>query len=745
MAVTIRGLLPLLLLFALPSRAQTTFSTGGNITSGGANCTTATNCVSIQLPSSAASLSITISGTWSATLTLEYSADGINWTTATTTTTNGTSIWPVAALTTFRVRASSYTSGNAGILFIASTGAYAIPVTGSVDASSFTGTHWTDKLVSAYGSTLCSSGCTIVIPDSIADNGAATTPTIPSNVTVVFPGRATFTFCEIDTGKFAKIYAFGAVLAESGSGCLGIVHSGATATMQDYDHFILAGVRVNCASQTNSTGISNTPSSAGAGDVLNSVSVTGCTTVGINLSNVQFGNYYDLDLEQNYVNMKLYNTGNAGSSNTFYSPKFASNSSGVNVIVYNSASAQIATGNTFINPQFQNGSIASLAVIGNATCGPVCTSVHIIGSSPELNGGGAASVTIDGNIIPQSGFLYQSYSEVTLKNPDFEDASATIDMNLVNSSTLTVENPQGFGAQFSQLALTDSTSTVSITGTLATNGTYTGVVAYPSNITADRGAMAGAPIFQINNTIPNAYTGNPLTPPFSSTTGTTSNATATDALYGTVNTVTFAGSIGSSSTNEIQIANAVPNTTSVTSDYLFSILVKASVTTAVSFYSQYSGGNSGFDFIPVARALTLQAGQWTRVVMYSYGIGSGLSAFLEMFPLDTAGATVSFTGLESLAYPSGTNATTGQQDAFARAQVLQSGAVNPNGFNSVSGAALALGPVTVASLPAAAAGNKGQIRPVSDSTSVATEGQTCVGSSTNTALAFSNGTVWKCF
>ncbi len=51
----------------------------------------------------------------------------------------------------------------------------------------------------------------------------------------------------------------------------------------------------------------------------------------------------------------------------------------------------------------------------------------------------------------------------------------------------------------------------------------------------------------------------------------------------------------------------------------------------------------------------------------------------------------------------------------------------------------------VASLPAAAAGNKGWIMTVSDSTSVAAEGQTCVGSSTNTALAFSNGSVWKCF
>jgi hypothetical protein len=61
------------------------------------------------------------------------------------------------------------------------------------------------------------------------------------------------------------------------------------------------------------------------------------------------------------------------------------------------------------------------------------------------------------------------------------------------------------------------------------------------------------------------------------------------------------------------------------------------------------------------------------------------------------------------------------------------------------GDALALDPITVAALPAAAAGNKGWMRTVSDSTAVASEGQTCVGGGTATALAFSTGSVWKCF
>lgn len=53
--------------------------------------------------------------------------------------------------------------------------------------------------------------------------------------------------------------------------------------------------------------------------------------------------------------------------------------------------------------------------------------------------------------------------------------------------------------------------------------------------------------------------------------------------------------------------------------------------------------------------------------------------------------------------------------------------------------------VTVGNLPACAAGQNGLHQLVTDSTSVASEGQTCTGSSTNKALAICVGTTWKCF
>ena len=74
---------------------------------------------------------------------------------------------------------------------------------------------------------------------------------------------------------------------------------------------------------------------------------------------------------------------------------------------------------------------------------------------------------------------------------------------------------------------------------------------------------------------------------------------------------------------------------------------------------------------------------------------------------------------------------------------------NADGVGNVNGKmamkAVETTSVAVSALPAAAAGNKGWVQSVSDSTAVAVEGQTCVGGSSNTALAFSNGMVWKCF
>lgn len=65
-------------------------------------------------------------------------------------------------------------------------------------------------------------------------------------------------------------------------------------------------------------------------------------------------------------------------------------------------------------------------------------------------------------------------------------------------------------------------------------------------------------------------------------------------------------------------------------------------------------------------------------------------------------------------------------------------------LNVDASGSVAPGAVPVAGLPAAS-GAAGKMFTVFDSTAIQGEGQMCVGGGSNIALAFSNGTVWKCF
>lgn len=532
----------------------------------------------------------------------------------------------------------------------------------TIDASAFAGTHWTDKVVAAYGSAACSSGCNILVPDSIADDGAATTPSIPTNVTLQFTGNATFGFCELDTGRFSKIYLGNITLQETLNNCLGLAHLGTTATLQDANHFIVTGGTIDCNSKTTSTGITNTPSANGAQDEYDSVSVKNCTTVGM-LFTGQFAHLNNLLLTQNFVNLKLYSVGGL-SSNTFYTLKANAPSSGVNVIVYNTATSQVSTGNLFINPQLQNGTIVDMAVIGNATLGSFGTSVDIIGGSPELSGtSGSTSVTIDGNVIPRAGSLYLKQAFAYLEETDFEDANSNPEILLVNSSVLSLKDPKGYGRTGGTLVSADATSHVILLGALTGQGNIGGVTSYPPHIEGRYSWLSGEPILQYSSNIINSSSTNPQTPVILSAVGTTSTGTAIDPTYNLVTTVTYAASIGNKNTNRALFAGGP--TTSVASDALITILVKSSVDKLISCGGNFSD-NFSFSLTP------LIAGQWTRVVVFNGGIAPATGVTLTCYSSDANAATVSFTGYQLSLFPQGNQASSVMQ------QVLQSGTVGIN-------------------------------------------------------------------
>lgn len=110
-----------LLLFAPAIYAQS--SAAGNITATSASCI-ATACISIpRLPIGTGTVSVTLSGSWSATLAFEQSGDyGVTWVTASpgSATANGTTQFSVSALTAFRVRASAFSSGPVNVTILTS-------------------------------------------------------------------------------------------------------------------------------------------------------------------------------------------------------------------------------------------------------------------------------------------------------------------------------------------------------------------------------------------------------------------------------------------------------------------------------------------------------------------------------------------------------------------------------------------------------------------------------------------------
>lgn len=110
-------------------------SRGGNITSTNAACIPGA-CVGIGLSSSFSSvITVGVTGTFSATLAVEESQDGgTTFTSAgTSLTSTGTTSYVIVGFTQFRVRASAFVSGNAGVNLQVSTAPSGSVTSGTAD------------------------------------------------------------------------------------------------------------------------------------------------------------------------------------------------------------------------------------------------------------------------------------------------------------------------------------------------------------------------------------------------------------------------------------------------------------------------------------------------------------------------------------------------------------------------------------------------------------------------------------
>ncbi len=164
----------LLLLLLLPSLAFSQsqgLSVLGNITRTETDCTrTDAGCVLLASPKDGASMSVQITGTFTATLSFETTSDGTNWaatqgfvpsTGAGATSATNIGIWQfsIAGLSALRVRASAYTSGTASVFIQSSVGPPFAP-------SSFSGSISGNACSSATGAAVPAEGCYLAVSDS---------------------------------------------------------------------------------------------------------------------------------------------------------------------------------------------------------------------------------------------------------------------------------------------------------------------------------------------------------------------------------------------------------------------------------------------------------------------------------------------------------------------------------------------------------------------------------------------------
>lgn len=202
-------LLTLLLATVLPASAGL-ITTSGSITSGSGagNVVTLTGCDYYQ------SVSVNVSGTWSATLIEEVTADGTNWQTVkvysvsadsaiSSWTANGLYVAILYPINQVRVRASAYTSGTAVVI---------------IRASDVSGSQGGSSMVSVSGTTAVAG----TKSNNTAAPGATNVGTLPAIATAAAPSSTEGNQVGLSTDLSGNLRVGGTVTANAGTGTFGV-------------------------------------------------------------------------------------------------------------------------------------------------------------------------------------------------------------------------------------------------------------------------------------------------------------------------------------------------------------------------------------------------------------------------------------------------------------------------------------------------------------------------------------------
>ncbi len=383
----------------------------------------------------------------------------------------------------------------------------------------------------------------------------------------------------------------------------------------------------------------------------------------------QYGEYHSVYAISNNVGMKVYadRAAGGGVDNSWYDCFWYSNKVGI-IAWGNSPYPQ--SDNNFYKARFSDNSVAAVASFGNRLLyeGDYGALTFYGGYGEHNAWGNPGNLTIDGLTIKPATF-YLNNTRVYAHGFGGDSTSPYI-YRLENYSQAVLENIGASGNPAGYYVGADSTSGVFLSGDGGGNGVFQNVAQWP-NALSGQTRMFGAPIFAVDPTVPNSYGLNPIQIPFLAIRAPAVAGTVTDHQFGTISQAAFGASSGDGGNNVVYLGSFPATATTVKSDYLYSLLLKADrdCTLLVGIDSRPAG------LTYLAINVTLEANRWVRVVLAAQNIPPGIQNRLNIWPLDNSGPTVAFTGLEMVALPSGPISTTA-----TIGHILRTGAVGSNGF-----------------------------------------------------------------
>ena len=360
---------------------------------------------------------------------------------------------------------------------------------------------------------------------------------------------------------------------------------------------------------------------------LQNLSIRYCMGAGIDFIIAYNIGLVDCVIERNYVGFKVRQTmaGGGGNANTYR-----------NVELYLNTIGAIFDG-TDSSYQQENNSFFGGTIQGNTLCGVATFATGNLifhGTHFESNGSAGSTATVDSNVVRKSSCHFHSSSvRLNSVSPGSDNPFVTLE----SSSTLHIDGMHTYGVTGQLVKDYDATSEVILTGRVVARGSIDAkTLCLPEHLDWQVNFACVSDPIVTPSRVPTNLASTTNKPVPSNTDGATLNADVVDSVHGPTTSVTFAASVGSSSSNRCILPTNFGTLTSG-EHFAVTVLVKTDSDTRLRF-DVTSGSYASIEY-------TLRDTEWQKVTLIGTA-GSTNTPALYVYPLDDAGATVQFTKLQ---------------------------------------------------------------------------------------------------